>query len=212
MFTKLPITPGTCFVIVIVPLPVSTISNHCRSDFTTITEFLTSFGTMPPKFSAKKEPAILWFECERCLVNITSKDREQHEQHCPIIAWKCPDQPFSCSFVHQRRLFTTSVSRKLPSDSLITDLTESQTNGFIFISESTMSLCGLMLGDLVECSSPQLPDKRAVVRTVWPVPDRFGTTVFVTEEGTFTYIDYGIKDRIELGLILIQRCNTPGMD
>lgn len=134
---------------------------------------------MPPKSSAKKEPPPVWFACDKCPVYITSKEREQHEPLCPIV----PGQSFPCSFIHDSHLYATSVVGKPPADSLITDLSESQQNGFVWIGESTMNLCGWMLGDLVVCSSPQLPDVVPVVRTIWPVPDRLGATVFVTHRG-----------------------------
>lgn len=76
-----------------------------------------------------------------------------------------------------------SMAGRLPSDSRITDLSGCVLNGIVCVSESTMNLCGWMLADLVVCSSPQLPDEAPVVRTVWPVPDRFGSTVFVPEDG-----------------------------
>lgn len=141
---------------------------------------------MPPKSSTKKDhPPPLWLVCDKCRVHITSKEREQHESHCPVDYWESPAgaKLLPCSFVHDRHLYTTSVTAKFPADSRITDLAESQLNGIVCVSESTMSLCGWMLADLVVCSSPQLPDDVPVVRTVWPVPDRVGTTVFVSESG-----------------------------
>lgn len=140
---------------------------------------------MPPRTSAKKEPAPLWYLCEQCQVNITSKDRDQHDQHCPLQPDADGRQPFACSYVHDRLLYAASVSPRLPSDTLIADLPPAQLNGFVYVSESTMAVCGWILGDLVACRSPQLAAEKvpATVRSVWPVPDRFGATVFIPEEG-----------------------------
>lgn len=140
---------------------------------------------MPPRTSAKKEPATLWYLCDQCQVNITSKDRDQHDQHCPILPAATAVAAFHTSYVHANRLYTTSVSSKLPADTLIADLPAAQLNGFVYVSESTMAVCGWILGDLVACRSPQLVTEAApaAVRCVWPVPDRFGATVFIPEAG-----------------------------
>lgn len=141
---------------------------------------------MPPKTpsSARKEP-ILWFVCETCNVNITSKDRDQHDRHCPITAFNGrPPQPFSTSFVHNRALYSSAVvGRSPPAESLVNDLPESQLNGMIFISEAAMQLCGFVLGDWVACSSPQFPNRAAIIRTAWPMPNTHLTTVFITPDG-----------------------------
>lgn len=141
---------------------------------------------MAPRTSAKKEPPTLWYQCEQCHVNITSKDREQHcDQHCPIQPDAKAATAFSTSYVHDQHLYAATVSNKIPSDASICDLPAAQLNGFVFVSESTMSVCGWILGDLVAMRSPQLAADRlpAAVRSVWPVSDRLGATVFVTEDG-----------------------------
>lgn len=139
---------------------------------------------MPPKSSSKKE-AVLWYLCEQCKVNITSKDRDQHEEHCPIEQQEAdeePLKPFLCSYIRDQRLFSVSLNAK-PVTEELSDLSGAQLKGLVFLSESVINLCGFILGDFVSLSSPQLPEIAPVVRTVWPVPDRFLTTVFVTDEG-----------------------------
>lgn len=144
---------------------------------------------MPPtrRSVAKTEPPVLWYLCEQCRVNITCKERDQHAQHCPIIAADADGDATAAirtAYVHNRQLYTNSVSNRLPAEALIADLPAAQLNGFVFVSESTMSVCGWILGDLVACRSPQLPTMGpAVVRCVWPVPDRYGAIVFVPDEG-----------------------------
>lgn len=143
---------------------------------------------MSRRTSGKKEPPAQWFVCQQCAVNITSKARDQHEQHCPIRppASAADATPFACStFVHERTLYADTVTAGVPSDSLIADLPAAQLNAFVWCSESTMALCGWILGDMVECRSPQLSasDAVPVVRCVWPMPDRFGAAVYVTHAG-----------------------------
>lgn len=135
---------------------------------------------MPPKSSAKKEQ-ILWYLCEKCKVNITSTDREQHEsKYCPII----PDssRPLTTSFIYQKTLYSTTISTKLPQLSDLNDLPENLLNNFIYVSEGAMNLCGFILGDSVILTSPQCTE--VVVRTIWPISDRFLTTVYLNENGT----------------------------
>lgn len=135
---------------------------------------------MPPKSSAKKEQ-ILWYLCEKCKVNITSIDREQHEsKYCPI----APDRtkPVQTSFIYEKTLFTNTVSIKLPQINELNDLPEHLKNNFVFLSESAMNLCGFILGDSVVLSSPQCTEM--AVRSVWPISDRFLTTLFLNENGT----------------------------
>lgn len=139
---------------------------------------------MPPKTpsSSRKEP-ILWYLCETCQVNITSKDRDQHDRHCPITTGH-HHQPFSTSFVHNKTIYSATVVGRPPTAaSFVSDLPESQLNGMIFISEAAMQLCGFVLGDWVSCTSPQFPDRAAIVRTVWPMPNTDLTTIFITVDG-----------------------------
>lgn len=145
---------------------------------------------MPPKSSAKKE-LILWYLCEKCKVNITSKDRDKHEDYCPIVTH--PGEPFICSFVYDNKFYSTTLNPDPPTDCLISNLPANQLNGYVFIRESVMNLCGFILGDWVVCTSPQLPHTQ-VVRSIWPVPDRFLTTVYVTVEGKTVPLYHQIID------------------
>lgn len=137
---------------------------------------------MPPKSSAKKE-VIQWYFCEKCKVNITSKDRDQHDDHCPITSYKNTEEAFSRSFAHNNKFYSITVNPQIPSDCLISNLSENQLNGYVFISESVMNLCGFILGDWVICTSPQVQKIAPVVRSIWPVPDRFLTTIYLSPAG-----------------------------
>lgn len=133
---------------------------------------------MARKSSAKKEQ-IPWFLCEKCKANITTKDREQHDEYCPL-----EDAALfsKCSFVRDGKLFSNQLIPKQVTED-VRDLSSKQLNSLVFLSESVINLCGLVFGDYVMLYSVQLPDRAPVVRTVWPTPSGFTTTVFVSEEG-----------------------------
>lgn len=133
---------------------------------------------MPPKSSNKKEKA-LWFFCEKCQVNVSSKDIQIHEEVCPIT-----EKSFSCCFIKEKKLFTNLFEPKPLTDDL-KNLTSKQLNGIIFISEKAIKLCELIIGDFVLIEIPQKLDFVPVVRMVWPTVDRFQTTVFVSKEGLY---------------------------
>lgn len=134
---------------------------------------------MPPK-SASKKDQILWYLCEKCRIYITSKDREAHEKHCP----QPIDNPGFCeySYIQHRKMFVNSLNSKPTIDDLH-DLTQTQLNRMIFISESAIELCSFILQDYVLIKSPQFPNQAPIVRTVWPVSNRMPSMVSVTEEG-----------------------------
>lgn len=133
---------------------------------------------MPPKSSAKKEQA-LWFFCDKCKVYVTSKDIQNHVENCPIT-----ETSFSSCFIKEKKLYTNLFEPKPLTDD-IKNLTQKQLNGVIFISEKAIKLCELIIGDFVLIKIPQKPDFVPVVRMVWPIVDRFQTTVFVSNEGLY---------------------------
>lgn len=135
---------------------------------------------MPPKSSAKKDQ-ILWYLCEKCQVHITFKDREEHEQICPISAGNAKLVP--CAFISAKTFYSIGLNPKPPTEDL-SDLTQKQLNNFIFLSESLMQLCGFMLNDFVVIHSldDNNHESMPVVRCVWPTANRYLTTVFVTDD------------------------------
>ena len=146
---------------------------------------------MPPKSSShKKDNALQWFHCEKCNVNITSNDRELHENYCPITTYNDLSQPFTNSFIYNKKLYSTTFGAK-PSQiniNILNDtLNPTQLNGFVFLSESVMNLCGFILGEKVSICSPQITPP-AVIKTAWPIPDRFATSVFVTDYGKLLFL------------------------
>lgn len=140
---------------------------------------------MARRSSAKKEQ-ILWFLCEKCKANITTKERDQHDEYCPLE----DAAVFSkCSFVRDNKLFSNQLTVKSVTDDL-KDLSSKQLNSLVCLSESVINLCGLVFGDYVMLYSEQVPDRAPVVRTVWPTPSSFTTTVFVSEEGEIHLLSY----------------------
>lgn len=133
---------------------------------------------MPPKSSSKKEQA-LWFLCEKCKVTVCSKDIQNHTEVCPIT-----ETSFSCCFIKDKKLYTNLVESKPLTDD-IKSLTQNQLNGMIFVSEKAIKLCELIIGDYVLVQIPQKTEFVPVVRKVWPIVDRFQTTVFVSAEGLY---------------------------
>lgn len=133
---------------------------------------------MPPKSASKREQ-VLWYLCEKCKANITSKEREQHDDVCPLDSI---DSLTRFSFVRGGVLHSNQLNAK-PITEDIRDLTAKQLNGLVFLSESVINLCGFVLGDQVLIHTPQSPAIAPIVRSVWPTPNSFLTTVFVSEEG-----------------------------
>lgn len=136
---------------------------------------------MARRSSAKKEQN-LWFLCEKCKANVTTKDRDQHDEFCPL---ENPAAFSKCSFVRDGKLYSNQLMVKSATDD-IRDISSKQLNSLVFLSESVITLCGLVFGDYVMLYSAQLPDRTPVVRTVWPTPSSFTTTIFVSEEGKNT--------------------------
>lgn len=133
---------------------------------------------MARKSSAKKEQ-ILWVLCEKCKANITTKDQDHHDEFCPLENVALFSK---CSFVRDNKLYSNQLMVKQTTDD-VRDLSSKQLNSLVFLSESVINLCGLVFGDYVMIYSEQMPDRAPVVRTVWPTPSGFTTTVFVSEEG-----------------------------
>ncbi|XP_037957222.1 ATPase family protein 2 homolog [Teleopsis dalmanni] len=137
---------------------------------------------MPPKSSNKKPNAPSWFHCECCDVHITAKDREKHEKVCPIgeNAVKCDSTPLE--YIRDGCLFTATIERQTLSIAELQQLPDKYVNNQVFISEGAMQLAGFYIGQYVSISVPGSTESPILVRSVWPMPEKFLTTVFVTNE------------------------------
>lgn len=143
---------------------------------------------MPPKSSSKKDQ-IAWLLCEKCKVYITSKDRDKHEDDCPLPNEISESMKVKYSFVRSKQLFLTHLCEKTDitsvlSDELLSDLGSKYLNHLVFASESVMNICDLIISDFVVLQS-SAEDFVPVVRRVWPVTDKNTSNVFVTDEGEF---------------------------
>lgn len=141
---------------------------------------------MPPKSSSKKDQ-IAWLLCEKCRVYITSKDRDKHEEDCPLPNEITDTITPKYSFIQSKQLYSTHLCEKtdltgILSDELLSDLGAKYLNNLIFASESVMNLCDWIISDFVVLQSTS-ENFVPVARRVWPVADKNTSNVFVTDEG-----------------------------
>lgn len=134
---------------------------------------------MPPKSSSKKNQAT-WFHCETCGVHITTKARDTHDKVCPIT-----DETNDAEFIRNGALYTDSLLQRNFEVEALKDLPAKYANTLIFLSEGAIQFADLHIGQKVVIHpAKQTDDMPApLVRMVWPVPEQFLTTVFVTAEG-----------------------------
>ncbi|XP_061394458.1 ATPase family gene 2 protein homolog A [Musca vetustissima] len=138
---------------------------------------------MPPKSSNKKssnKAAAIWYNCEKCDAHITANDREKHENVCPIEDGQIENEKGEPLEYIRRGIFSTSSLevRKFEIEPL-KDMPEKYINNLIFISEGVIRLSGLHIGQQVLIKSAKEDVVR--IRNVWPIPDKFLTTIFVNE-------------------------------
>ncbi|XP_017465907.1 PREDICTED: spermatogenesis-associated protein 5 [Rhagoletis zephyria] len=135
---------------------------------------------MPPKSSNKKSGGSVasWYHCELCDVHITSKDRETHEKYCPIPA----DTAEPLEYIHNNCLYTTGVEKRSFHIEELNDVPNKYINNLVFISEGAIRLTHLYIGQRVLIQPVKKSEAVGLVRLVWPIPDRFLTTIFVSEE------------------------------
>ncbi|XP_073826078.1 ATPase family gene 2 protein homolog A [Musca autumnalis] len=140
---------------------------------------------MPPKSSNKKssnKAAAIWYNCETCDTHITANDREKHENVCPIESGQYETKKGEpLEYIGKGGIFYTSSMevRKFEIEAL-KDMPEKYLNNLIFISEGAIRLSGFHIGQQLVIKSAK--EDVLLVRSVWPIPDKFLTTVFVNEE------------------------------
>ncbi|KAG4072431.1 hypothetical protein HA402_004363 [Bradysia odoriphaga] len=140
---------------------------------------------MPPKSSSKKDQ-IAWLLCEKCKIYITSKDRNKHEEDCPVpneitesIQWKYSF--IRLKQVYAQQLCETTDRTAILSDELLSDLGSKYLNNLVFASESVMNLCDWIISDFVVLQ-PSCDTHIPVVKRVWPAVDKNTSNVFVTDD------------------------------
>ena len=139
---------------------------------------------MPPKSSNKKNtqnPVVSWYYCEKCEVHITSRDREKHEQNCPIQDRQIETENDEVlEYIRKGILYTASYEKRKFDVEELKQMPAKYVNNLIFISEGAMRLAGWHIGQKVLVQSKT---NHSFVRSIWPIPEKFLTTVFITGNG-----------------------------
>ncbi|KAH8402907.1 hypothetical protein KR222_000026 [Zaprionus bogoriensis] len=134
---------------------------------------------MPPKSSNKKNQQATWLRCETCGVHITSKARDTHQEHCPIT-----EETSGAEYIRNGALYTDSLLQRNFEVESLKDLPAKYANMLIFLSEGAIQFAELHIGQQVVIGLARKADEMPapLVRTIWPVPETFLTTAFVTAE------------------------------
>lgn len=146
---------------------------------------------MPPKSSSSRKSGISWFFCDKCATNIIIKDRNVHESICDQLQSNdttC-EAVLKTDFVRSNVLHTSTIEKRAFAVEELKDVSEKQVNNLAFISEGVMKLCKFYIGQDVCISNrgTELEPAIKLVRKVWPIPDKFLTTIFLGSEDHSNY-------------------------
>lgn len=128
---------------------------------------------MPPKSSNKKNQSS-WFACDKCKKTIISKDRDNHEQNCSTQDSAC----FAFDYIHDQSLYTMNFTKRNFTIDELNDSPAKYVNNLVFLSEGAMKLCEFRIGQPIVIRSRTSCDLAPVVRFVWPISEKFLSTVF----------------------------------
>lgn len=141
---------------------------------------------MPPKSSNKKNAgnaAASWYYCEKCQVNITTKEREKHEQKCPIQEQQLETVGGEqLEYIRNGILYTGSCEKRKFEIEELKDMPQKYVNNLIYVSEGAIRLAGWHIGQQVVIKTKK-EETATLVRSIWPIPEKFLTTVFVSDQG-----------------------------
>lgn len=142
---------------------------------------------MPPKSSSnkKKQSAVLWYYCAKCEAHITHKARENHEgDHCPIEKNKEDNgkRPVTMDYIRNGILHTSIVERRGFSIEALENLSQRHLNNLLFVSEEALRLLEWKIGQYVIVEGSGHPGA-PLIRSLWPIPAKFLTTILVNEDG-----------------------------
>lgn len=144
---------------------------------------------MPPKSSNKKNNASAtpsWYHCDKCKVHITIKEREKHEQKCPIQEKQTEtDKGEYFEYIRKGTLYTGSYEKRKFDVEELKEMPPKYINNLIFISEGAIRLAGWHIGQQVVIT---IDSTFTLIRSIWPIPEMFLTTVYVSEEGKLSVI------------------------
>ncbi|KAI9585475.1 ATPase family protein 2 homolog [Glossina fuscipes] len=142
---------------------------------------------MSPKSSNKKKKAVSWYHCELCDVNITFKERECHEQKCPIdedALKTSAGEPLE--YIRNGVLYTASVEKKKFEIPELKDMPDRYINQLIFVSEGAIRLLGWHIGQYIVIETNEI-NEPPLIRSIWPIPESFLNTLLVCEEDFTLY-------------------------
>nr|CAI5860325.1 unnamed protein product [Callosobruchus analis] len=113
-----------------------------------------------------------WVQCEQCHISVLQKDSSFHTNDCP------PDEKNpSYSFFSDGTLYGTV---HLKEQENIKNISSREIDNMVFLSQSTMQLCNLCIGQWVSILSTK-KSVSPLARTVWPTTEKSATSVLFTK-------------------------------
>lgn len=123
--------------------------------------------------SKTKKGGTSWVKCDNCDSSITQKDVEIHSSNCPPELYE-----FSHSFVLRGVLHSTLG---IKTNEEIKGISAHDKNNLVFLSQSVIQLCGLVIGDWAVL---QNESNKSFARIVWPTTEKSVSSVLITQHGT----------------------------
>lgn len=124
-----------------------------------------------------KKSNAFWFKCEECGINIIQKDTEEHLSSCPPSV-----DNYSYPYI-KAGILNGFLSTKTNEE--IKGLTEHDKNNLVFLSQSVIQLCNLVIGDWAVVESDN--DDIHCAKIVWPTTEKSLGCVLVTKNGKLYY-------------------------
>ena len=112
-----------------------------------------------------------WFQCEKCEAYILNRDIENHEGFCPP-----KTENIQHTFVYQQVLCGILDTK---SNEDIKNLSSTQKDGLVFLSQAAMQLCGFTIGENVVVQS-LTANAVPIVQKAWPTNEKSLTSILVT--------------------------------
>ncbi|RZF47097.1 hypothetical protein LSTR_LSTR005175 [Laodelphax striatellus] len=154
-----------------------------------IASIFVTCDEMSPK---GKKPSSLWYTCEKCECILGHKDLDVHLKYCPQTAENLSND---YGFILNKTLYST-LEETAPDDGI-----SHLTNDIIFLSQSALQLCQLVIGDKAIVKT----NNYCEVKTVWPTSRGSITSVYCTKLGLTE--SWGLK----LGPIVVSRFESAAL-
>lgn len=138
----------------------------------------------PSSASKKKINTNHWFYCTECEVYITHKSKQDHEKQCPVAEYVTDGGGSNQHLDYIRRgvLYSTLVEKRNYPVEGVDTLSMKHRDNIIYISEEALRLLKWRIGQYVLIEGSGHPGA-PLVRTLWPAPDKFLTTILVSDYG-----------------------------